>query len=498
MRPVSVSPPGAPSQGESIAAAYDPERFRSEGHRVIDALADALVGWQNRQGVVLPWQRPDDAMHRWADLESGPNASSERGRVDLVDSLRQVIASSTALMHPHCMAHQVPPPLPGAALAELVSAVLNNGMAVYEMGPAAVPIELAVVDWMRRQLGFSDPAGGILTSGGSVGNLTALLAMRQVKAGFDAWREGTRRGPPLAVITSADAHYSIARTLGIMGWGEAGAIAAPVDARHHLTARAASEALAEARARGIRVIGIVAAAGSTATGAFDPLDELADLAADEQLWLHVDAAHGGGLALSPTHRDKLRGIARADSVVWDAHKMLMMPALVTAVLFKNAGHAYDAFAQQASYLYARASAESQWWNLGTRTLECTKRMMAIELWCTLRVHGEQVFADIVDRLLELGAAFATKLERASDFELALTPEANIVCYRYRPAGLVPGPELDSLNQSLRSRVAEDGRFYIAGTQLNSGYYLRSAIMNPLISLDDLDQLIDHLRTLCPR
>src|SRR5439155_2722306 len=137
-----------------------------------------------------------------------------------------------------------------------------------------------------------------------------------------------------------------------------------------------------------RVIGIVAAAGSTATGAYDPLDELADVAAHHRLWLHVDAAHGGGVALSAKHRHKLRGIERADSIVWDAHKLMMMPALVTAVLFKRGDDAYAAFAQQASYLFADADASERWWDLGTRHFECTKRMMAIEVWCALRVHGE--------------------------------------------------------------------------------------------------------------
>lgn len=474
----------------SIATAYDPERFRAEGHRVIDAVADALARWQRREGAVLPWRRPSDAVADWALF---PDRAD---RADLVDELGRIMAGATALVHPHYMAHQVPPPLPGAALTEVVSAVLNNGMAIYEMGMTGVPIELAVVHWMCRKLGFAEPAGGVLTSGGSLGNLTALLAMRQVMVGFDAWRDGTHRSPPLAVITSADAHYSVTRALAIMGWGEASAIAAPLDARHRLTASAVTDALRQARARGIHVIGIVASAGSTATGAFDPLEEIADVAAREQLWLHVDAAHGGGVALSAQHRHKISGIARADSVVWDAHKLLMMPAVVTGVLFKRDAHSYEAFAQQAQYLYGRGSGELQWWDLGTRTLECTKRMMAVKLWCSLRVHGEELFADIVDRLFALATALADKFAAASDFELALGPEANIVCYRHRPSGIAPGPELDAHNRELRVRVVEDGNFYVAGTQLESGYYLRSALMNPLIELVDLDGLLEHLRALC--
>lgn len=472
----------------SIAEAYDPERFRTDGHRMIDALAEALARWQRREGLVVPWRDPNDALAVWS--------RKGFGGTDLVDQLRRIMAGSTAVAHPHFMGHQVPPPLPGAALAELVSAMLANGMAVYEMGPVAVPIEVAVIDWMRQKLGMTDAASGVLTSGGSLGNLTALLAMRQAHTGFDVWKQGAHAGPPLAVIASSEAHYSVARALRILGWGDAGVVVAPVDARHRMCAPAVEGALRVAQGR--QVIGIIAAAGSTATGAFDPLDELADVARRHGLWLHVDAAHGGSAALSPGLRHKLAGIEHADSVVWDAHKLMMMPALVTAVLFKQGGHAYHAFAQHAAYLFAGGAPEERWWDLGTRTLECTKRMMAIEVWATLRVHGEAWFGEVVDRLVVLAAELASRVDRADDFELAVFPELNVVCYRHRPRGVPPGPALDAHNRTLRQRVVEDGRFYIVGTELSGGYYLRSAIMNPLTEPSDFDELLEHLRQLCPR
>lgn len=455
---------------KAIRSAYDPERFRREGHAVIDALADALARQLDREGPVLPWREPAAAREEWGAL---PLAGG-----NLVDDLTAFVARSTALYHPHCMAHQVPPPLPSSVLAELASAFVNNGMAVYEMGPASVPIELAVVQLLCTKLGFPAGAGGALTSGGSVGNLTALLAMRQAQAGHDVWKEGS--AADLAIVTSNESHYSVARTAGIMGWGEAGVVAAEVDHAHRLTAAAVERALATTSRK---VIGIVAAAGSTATGAFDPLDELADLAAAKGLWLHVDAAHGGGVALSKAHRGKLKGIDRADSVVWDAHKLLMMPALVTAVLFRRESNAYEAFAQRASYLFADARPDSHWWDLGTRTLECTKRAMAMELWTSLRAHGEDLFGEIIDRQAALTAAFARKITASRDFELALEPALNIICFRHKTAD----------NRALRQRVVEDGRFYIVGTKLGDQYWLRSTIMNPLIEEPDFDHLLDHLR-----
>ena len=469
---------------DAIRDAYDAERFRAAGHRVIDAIADLLTAWHDRRGLTLPWRDPREARTQW------PRAMLAE-RAELVAELQRIAAASTALGHPRYLAHQVPPPLPSAALAELVGAALNNSMAVYEMGPAAVPIELATIEWMCGVLELPASAGGVMTSGGSVGNLTALLAMREHATG--SRRDGTHEA--LAIVVGADTHYSVTRAVQVMGWGEGGAELAELDARHRMTADAAARAIDRAVARGRRVIGIVAAAGSTATGAFDPLDELAELAGARELWLHVDAAHGGGLAVSPRERHKLHGIARADSIVWDAHKLLMMPALVTAVLFRRAEHAYEAFAQRAAYLFADAAPETHWWDLGTRTLECTKRMMAIELWCALRVHGEAWFAQVVERLVDLARALAAHVSAARDFELALEPEANIVCYRHLVTGATRS-ELDAHNRALRQRVVEAGRFYIVGTDLPGGYFLRSAIMNPLVEEHDLDALLDHLRELC--
>ncbi|HEY4182099.1 MAG TPA: pyridoxal-dependent decarboxylase [Kofleriaceae bacterium] len=500
----------------AIKAAYDPERFRADGHRLIDALADQLAAWHAREGKAIPWHDPHEARTEWASQLHTNEAHAVVGGADLVADLARIAAASTALHHPRTMGHQVAPPLPGAALAELVSALINNGMAVAEMGPASTPIELSVIDWMCTKIGFSPGGAGVLTSGGSVGNLTALLAMRQAKAGYDAWSSGAHAGPPLGVIVSSDAHYSIDRALRVMGWGDGGAIRAEYDHRHRMTAASVEAAIAKAQggtrssssrmstgseasgpvgAR--RVIGIVAAAGSTATGAFDPLDELADVAEKHGLWLHVDAAHGGSVALSETQRSKLKGIERADSVVWDLHKLMMMPALVTAVLFRQSGHAWEAFAQRASYLFADAKPSEKWWDLATRTLECTKRAMAIEMWTALRVHGESWFGAVVDRQRQLAIHLAQLVDAAPDFELALAPESNIVCFRHIPEGVPEDARetLDRHNRGLRERIVEDGTFYIVGTQLPGGFYLRSTLMNPMTEHDDLTALLDHIRTL---
>ena len=260
-----------------------------------------------------------------------------------------------------------------------------------------------------------------------------------------------------------------------MGWGAEGAIAVPVDERYRLDPAALPAALALARALGRTVIAVVASAGATATGAFDPLPAIADFCAAHALWLHVDGAHGAALAISK-HRALVDGIARADSIVWDAHKLLAMPALCTAVLFREPGRVYEAFAQEASYLYEGAQPDAEWWNLGLRTLECTKRMMALKLYACLRAYGPALFTAYVERTVALGAALAARLGAAADFELATAPDANIVCFRWRPPGAPPpGPALDALIAELRRRVIARGRFYILQTRQGGALWLRTEI-----------------------
>jgi L-2,4-diaminobutyrate decarboxylase len=478
-----------PPPPDSLRDAYDPERFRADGHRLVDRLADWLAQTTGRdEAPVLPWIDPSAVRAGW------PAEFPEQPGADLVDTLGRVIDGSIRLHHPRYLGHQVPPPIPGAALADLVAALLNNGGAVYEMGPASTPQELAVISWMAAQLGMPADAGGILTSGGSLGNLTALLAARLARAGFDAWTAGDRGGPPLAVLCSSQAHYSLARAVRIMGWGDDGAIPVDVDDRFRLDLAALPAAFDRAVALGRRPIAVVASAASTGTGAYDPLPAIADFCAARGLWLHVDGAHGASTALSPRHRHLVAGIDRADSGVWDAHKMMAMPALITAVVFRDGRRSYEAFAQEASYLFAagRGEGHAEWFNLGLRTLECTKRMMATIVHTALTTCCVATFRAYVDRCFAHGAALAAHIDAAPDFELTVPPDGNIVCWRYRPAGADPA-RLDELQGAVRRRVLERGRYYILQTRLASRLVLRAALMNPLTEDVDLLGMLDEVR-----
>jgi L-2,4-diaminobutyrate decarboxylase len=254
-----------------------------------------------------------------------------------------------------------------------------------------------------------------------------------------------------------------------------------------------------AEGRGRRVVAVVASAGSTATGAYDPLEAIADFASAHGLWLHVDGAHGACAALSTAARGVVRGIERADSVVWDAHKMMLLPSLVSAVLFKDGARSYEAFRPTgASYLFSDGDV-APWYDVGERTLECTKRMMSLGLYAAITLLGDAFFEEYVDRAFALARALAAKVDAAPDFELAVAPEANIVCFRHRPHGLVPGPALDRHQSAVREAIVRSGAYYLVQTRLGArGVFLRVTLVNPRTTEADLGGLLDAVRQVsCP-
>ncbi len=466
--------------------AMHPEAFRRSGHALIDQLAAHLARAHERTVVVSPSPAPDELCVRYpATFPMEPATEAETRAF-----YTRVLDDSTQLHSPRFLGHQVSAPLPEAVLLETLSAFLNNGTGVFEMGPASNAMERSVLGFLAQKLGLPQGSGGLLTSGGSLGNLTALLAMRQARAGHDAWTLGT--SPDLCVLASEETHYSVARAVQILGWGKKGVWPVPSDAAYRMDVAALGPALVAARAAGRHVLGVVACAGSTATGAFDPLAGIADFCAREDLWLHVDGAHGASVAMSRRHRGMLVGIERADSVVWDAHKMMMLPALVTAVLFRSEAHAPAAFAQEESYLFDGKGAN--WWDSGLRTVECTKRMMSAELYGALYLRGTRVFEDHIDRTFALAQSLATRITNSPDFQLAIAPDCNIVCFRHVPSGPPLSAErLEALQGELRVRIREQGELYIVQTRLRGRLHLRVTIMNGLTKEADLDALLDAIR-----
>jgi L-2,4-diaminobutyrate decarboxylase len=298
----------------------------------------------------------------------------------------------------------------------------------------------------------------------------------------------------LAILASEQAHYSNDRAARILGLGAGGVVPVAVDDRFRLDPAGLADAHRRAEDAGRRVFAVIGSACSTATGAYDPLEAIADYAAEHDLWFHVDGAHGAVAAASPTHRHLVAGIERADSVVIDAHKMLLQPALLTAVLYRRRGVADRTFHQEQSYVgFDAHEGEFAWWDSGLRTLECTKRMMALELYASLAEHGPAFFGAYVTRMFDLARWFAREIHAAPDFELATDPQANIVCFRLTPPGVDDLDALDALQVSIREALVHSGAFYVVKARLRGRTYLRSTVINPRTTERDLHALLDAIR-----
>jgi len=212
------------------------------------------------------------------------------------------------------------------------------------------------------------------------------------------------------------------------------------------------------------------------TGVYDDLEAVAAFAKKNKLWFHVDGAHGGAAIFSKKYRHKVAGIKYADSVVIDGHKMMMLPTITTALLFKKGEHSYTTFSQKADYLLLK-SEDEDWYNIAKRTFECTKTMMSIHWYTMLKKYGEEVFGQYVTHLYDMGSLFAKIIAQESTFEVVVIPDSNIVCFRFADARFNK-ETLNSINLKLRQELIEEGTFYIVQTKLRGIQYMRCTIMNP--------------------
>jgi L-2,4-diaminobutyrate decarboxylase len=460
--------------------AYDPELFRKSGHELVDLIADYLNdSMLNEKGKVIDWKEPEEEYKYWENyLEK--NASTK-------DFFKDIIQHAIHLHHPKYLGHQVSAPVPISALAGLLSSVLNNGMAVYEMGPAANALERWIVKQFVQKLGFDENAYGLLTSGGTLATLTALLTARQIMSENDIWQNGHQE--KLAIIITDEAHYAVDRAARIMGLGDSSIIKVPVDEDFKMKTSVLENYYEQAQKDGLKVFAIVGNSCSTATGTYDNLNEIADFCEKQKVWFHADAAHGGGAIFSSKYKHLLDGINKADSVVIDLHKMLMNPALSTLVMYKNGQDSYQTFSQKAQYLWEKAE-DHEWYNSGKRTFECTKLMMSMKFYAIVNAYGFEIFDQNVTYLYDLAREFAEQIKKRENFEQVIEPNSNILCFRYINSS--ENSNLNELNSQIRKKLLENGEYYIVQTTISDNIYLRTTLMNPKTSKVHLTELLDEI------
>ena len=378
--------------------------------------------------------------------------------------------------------------LPGF-LGEATAALSNTSMYTYEVAPLATLIEKSLVKKMCSLLGFKN-GEGIFTTGGSNSNLVALFAARH-RAFPDSKKKGMRGASDAAFFVSEEAHYSFAKAANILGLGTESCVKVAVDDSGRMRAGALETAIRAARDSGRTPFFVAGTAGTTVRGAFDPLPELAETAARHKVWFHVDGAWGGSVILSQKHRRLLEGVELADSVAWDAHKMMGAPLIASVILFNRSGVLRPINdTSGADYLF---HAEDESFDLGQLSLQCGRRVDALKLWLMWRHLGDRGFEEKIDRLFSLAAHAVGKIKSHPELRLAETPPSLNLCFRYEPKAGSRTPEaVDALNIQLREKLYQNKKSLVNYARVKGRVVIRLILVNFDLKEADLDRFFEEV------
>jgi L-2,4-diaminobutyrate decarboxylase len=466
--------------------------FEADAEIVLRALSDFYQRSVSGEGPVIrlpPMSELVSDMELSSLIRDG-GLSGEK----LAQFIDAYLAGITRIYHPANIAHQQAVPHYMAALAGLVDNFVSSDGSIYEFGPASISIEYYLVNWLLEKVGWNpaplDPAqvtegfygGGILANGGSIANLTALIAAR-TQIAPEVWREGNP--DDLMLLAPAEAHYSIARAAGIMGLGHRAVRPLEVDDRGLIVPDRLPDAYARVEAEGKRVVALVATAGTTAVGLYDPLQEIGAFCREQDLWFHVDGAHGAPALLTNKYRSLMRGVELADSLTMNMHKLMRVPAFCTALLVRDARTLDEAFTQEASYLFF--AKDQPGYDFHHRTIECTKPVLGLKFFMVLAAMGEAGLAEYIERQVDLTAEAYEYLQSQPDFSCPVRPQSNILCFRVRGVG--------DGHLALRDRLLARGEYFVSTTVFNGQRYLRLTLTNPASGLDEIKGLVQEIREL---
>ncbi|MEV4732434.1 pyridoxal-dependent decarboxylase [Saccharopolyspora sp. NPDC049426] len=396
---------------------------------------------------------------------------------------------------PGCVAHLHTPPLAVAVAADLVAGVLNSSLDSWDQAPSGTQIESEVVRALSSLVGY-DPevASGAVTSGGTESNLTGLLLAREHAVARAFGAQAVDSGIPpqahgrLRVLCSATSHFSVARSAGVLGLGEDCIVHVPVDDKQRMDANALRAVLSDLSDRGDIPIAVIATAGTTDLGTVDALSDIADIAAEHEVWMHVDAAYGGGALFSERLGPLLDGIERADSVAIDLHKLGWQPVAAGVLLAQRAA-AFDPMERRVAYLNTEDDEVAGFQSLLGRSLRTTRRPDALKIAVTFRALGRRGLGELVDQCHEQALHAAAVFRDSPDFELYQDPVLTTVIFRYRPESR----DSDQVNAELRRALLTEGRAVVGRTELDGSVWLKLTLLNPHTTPVEIAALIDDVR-----
>jgi L-2,4-diaminobutyrate decarboxylase len=413
---------------------------------------------------------------------------------ELLDQLADaVLAHGVDVSDPRCAAHLQCPTLLTAAAAELAIGATNQSLDSFDQAPAATHVEDHLVRWLAATLGLAG-GSGVLTSGGTASNLLGLLLARErACARLDGWDRAAGLPPRHArwrIVASAAAHDSVRRAAAVLGLGTGAVAGVATDAAGRIDVAALDRELAALERAGLEPIAIVATAGTTDLGAIDPLAQLAERARACGAWLHVDAAAGAGLALSPRLAPLLAGIERADSITADLHKLWFMPIGASALLVRDLA-LLGAVHHHSDYLNRAEDEADGMLNLVGRSLDTSRRFDALKILVGLRSTGRRRLAAMVEQLVDLAYDAARAVDAHPDLELLAEPSTVTVVLRWRPARESPGEDaLDAVNVAAQRALLRAGSAIVGRTRLNGRVALKLTLVNPLARAADVRELLE--------
>jgi glutamate/tyrosine decarboxylase-like PLP-dependent enzyme len=466
---------------KDITPELDPEEFRQLGYRAVDLLVEQLSNLQNHNEPARRYM-PDD-LRREIMVQPLPEKPGDPH--EILDAVAEnVMPYPLGNVSPRFFARVTSSPAPLGVIADLLASGLGSNAAGGHH--AATYIEHAVLNWIKQLLDFPGESAGLITSGGSGANLIALGVMRSEKAEGNMRAKGFQQPQaPMVVYTSTQGHSCLQKAVEVLGIGNDFLRKIPTDADYRMDMTQLKNQIRQDRADGLRPVCVAATAGTTNVGSIDPLEEIADLCAEENMWFHVDGAYGAPGMLCDEVRHLYQGLQRADSLVIDPHKWLYAPIECGCVLVRDAGAMRETYSLIPPYL--RDDRKIPWFS--DFGVQQTRGFKALKLWMMMQHLGAQGYREMVTRNIQLTRRFQQMIREQPDFELMTAGPLSVTCFRFVPPGV---SDLNSLNRQLLEKVQLEGRVFLTSTELEGQLLLRTCIVNFRTDEDDLQFLLTLL------
>ncbi len=414
---------------------------------------------------------------------------------DILDRFtRDIAAHAMQVPSPRYFGQFNPTPLAIGVWADALCSSLNQNAGAWRNGPTSAMLESQAIRWLCELIGYGENAFGVLASGGSEANLIALKCARD-RISPDIAKRGAREGSHLTVYTSDQCHFSVEKSLDILGLGRESIRKIETDDRFHVSIDRLADAIKGDVAAGRRPFCMVGVAGTTSTGVIDDLPALAALARENDCWFHVDAAYGGALAFSDKQKSKLSGIELADSITFDPHKWMFVPFSCGATLVRDGGDVLrNSFDMSPEYLSEQRGFDDARYDFFRYGQMGTRRFNALKLWMCFKFMGKRGYSETVERHIELTQHLARRLDESPEFERLGEVETAVCCFRYLPEKVraMSPREQDEVQQALQQSIEKSGKAFFPSTILHGRRTLRVNINSYLTEQRHLDDLIDLL------